>query len=63
MDEWLSAPAAYPEARRAIGALDPTVREEMHRALEPIDLHAGDTLFAPATRVMPPSSSWAGASR
>ena len=46
LEEWLSAPAAYPEARRAIEALDPIVREELNRGLEPIDLHAGETLFA-----------------
>ena len=42
MEEWLSAPAAYPAARRAIEALDPVVREELDRGLEPIDLHAGE---------------------
>jgi CRP-like cAMP-binding protein len=47
MDEWLSAPGAYPEARRAIEALAPIVREELDRGLEPIELHAGETLFAP----------------
>ena len=46
MEEWLSAPAAYPAARPAIEALDPIAREELDRALEPIDLHAGETLFA-----------------
>ena len=46
LEEWLSAPAAHPEARRAIEALDPIVREELNRALERIDLHAGETLFA-----------------
>jgi lysophospholipid hydrolase len=46
LEEWLSAPAAYPEARRAIEALDPTAREELDEALEPIDLPAGATLFA-----------------
>ena len=46
LEEWLSAPAAYPEARRAIEALDPIVREELNRGLERIDLHAGETLFA-----------------
>ena len=45
LEEWLSAPAAYPEARRAIEALDPIVREELSRGLEPIALHAGETLF------------------
>ena len=45
LEEWLSAPAAYPEARHAIEALDPVVREELNRALEPIDLRAGETLF------------------
>src|SRR5207253_1212004 len=29
-----------------IEALDPIVREALNRGLEPIDLHAGDTLFA-----------------
>jgi predicted acylesterase/phospholipase RssA/CRP-like cAMP-binding protein len=46
MEEWLSAPAAYPEARRAIEALDPIVRQALDRGLERIDLHAGETLFA-----------------
>ena len=46
IDEWLSAPGAYPEARRAIEALDPIAREQLDRGLEPIDLHAGETLFA-----------------
>ena len=46
IDEWLSAPGAYPEARLAIEALDPTAREALDRGLEPIDLHAGETLFA-----------------
>jgi lysophospholipid hydrolase len=46
MEEWLSAPAAYPEARRAIEALDPIVRQALDRGLEPIDLHVGETLFA-----------------
>ena len=45
LEEWLSAPAAYPEARCAIEALDPIVREELSQALEPIALHAGETLF------------------
>ena len=45
LEEWLSAPAAYPEARCAIEALDPIVREELSRALEPIALQAGETLF------------------
>src|SRR5437868_7006240 len=45
MEEWLSAPAAYPAARLAIAALDPIVREALDRELEPIDLHAGETLF------------------
>ncbi len=45
MEEWLSAPGAYPEARRAIEALNPGAREELDRGLEPIELHAGDTLF------------------
>ena len=47
LQEWLSAPAAYPAARLAIEALDPFVREALCRELEPIDLHAGETLFAP----------------
>ena len=46
LEEWLSAPAAYPAARLAIEALDPIAREELDQALEPIDLHAGETLFA-----------------
>lgn len=46
IEEWLSAPAAAPEARRAIDALDPIVRQEMDRGLERIDLRAGDALFA-----------------
>ena len=46
LEEWLSAPAAYPAARLAIEALDPFAREELDRELEPIDLHAGETLFA-----------------
>lgn len=46
MQEWLSAPAAYPEARRAIEALDPIVREDLDRGLERVELHAGETLFA-----------------
>ncbi|MCU0501569.1 MAG: cyclic nucleotide-binding domain-containing protein, partial [Anaerolineae bacterium] len=46
LEEWLSAPGAYPEARRAIDALAPMVREELNRGLDPIDLHAGETLFA-----------------
>jgi predicted acylesterase/phospholipase RssA/CRP-like cAMP-binding protein len=46
MEKWLSSPATYPAARRAIEALDPIVREELDRRLEPIDLHAGETLFA-----------------
>ena len=29
LEEWLSAPAAYPAARCAIEALDPIVREEL----------------------------------
>jgi predicted acylesterase/phospholipase RssA/CRP-like cAMP-binding protein len=45
IEEWLSAPAAYPAARQAIEALDPSAREEMDRRLEPIDLQAGETLF------------------
>jgi lysophospholipid hydrolase len=45
LEEWLSAPGVYPEARRAIGALDPVVLGELNRALEPIALRAGDTLF------------------
>lgn len=45
LEKWLSAPAAYPEARRAIEALDPIVRQQMDRGLEPIDLRAGETLF------------------
>jgi CRP-like cAMP-binding protein len=46
LEEWLSAPAAYPEARRAIEALAPIVREELSRGLEPIALRAGEALFA-----------------
>lgn len=46
IEEWLSSPAAHPAARRAIEALDPIAREELDRAFEPIDLHAGETLFA-----------------
>src|SRR5689334_24923876 len=46
MEEWLSAPAAYPAARLAIEALDPIVREALNRGLEPIDLRAGEALFA-----------------
>jgi lysophospholipid hydrolase len=46
MEAWLSAPAAYPAARLALEALDPIVREALDRGLEPIDLHAGETLFA-----------------
>ena len=57
LEEWLSAPAAYPAARLAIEALDPIAREELDQELEPIDLHAGETLFAAATRVTPYSSS------
>ena len=45
LEEWLSAPGVYPEARRAIEALDPVVREALNRALEPIALQAGETLF------------------
>ncbi len=47
MEEWLAAPRAYPEARSAIGALEPAAREALDRALEPIDVRAGETLFAP----------------
>jgi len=46
MEKWSSAPAAHPDARRAIEALDPIVREELDQGLEPIDLHVGETLFA-----------------
>ncbi|HEX9115394.1 MAG TPA: cyclic nucleotide-binding domain-containing protein, partial [Anaerolineae bacterium] len=46
IEEWLSAPGAYPAARRAIEALDPVAREELDRDLEPVDLRAGETLFA-----------------
>ena len=46
LEEWLSAPAAYPAARLAIEALDPMARQELDQELEPIDLHAGETLFA-----------------
>jgi predicted acylesterase/phospholipase RssA/CRP-like cAMP-binding protein len=46
LDEWLSAPAAYPEARLALHALEPAVWNALDRGLEPIDLHAGQTLFA-----------------
>jgi CRP-like cAMP-binding protein len=46
MEEWLSAPGASPEARRAIEALDPAARDLLDRGLEPMDLHAGATLFA-----------------
>ena len=46
MEEWLSAPAAYPAARLAIEALDPIVRAALNRGLESIDLRAGETLFA-----------------
>lgn len=45
LEEWLSAPAAHPEARRAIEALDPLVRAQLERGLEPVTLRAGDTLF------------------
>ena len=47
LQEWLSAPAAYPAARLAIEALDPDAREALCRELEPVELHAGETLFAP----------------
>jgi lysophospholipid hydrolase len=47
LQEWLSAPAAYPAARLAIEALDPAAREALCRELEPVDLHAGEILFAP----------------
>lgn len=45
IEEWLSLPAVHPDARRAIEALPPIVREELDRALKPIDLRAGETLF------------------
>src|SRR5512146_546683 len=47
LEEWLSAPAAYPEARQAIGALAPVIREEFNRGLERINFQAGENLFAP----------------
>ncbi len=46
MDKWLSAPWAYPAAHHAIEALDPIVREELDRGLEPVVLKAGETVFA-----------------
>ena len=45
LEEWLSAPGVYPEARHAIEALAPIVRAELNRALEPIDVRAGEILF------------------
>jgi predicted acylesterase/phospholipase RssA/CRP-like cAMP-binding protein len=46
LEEWLSLPAAHPDARRAIEGLPPSAQEDLDRGLEPIDLHAGETLFA-----------------
>jgi lysophospholipid hydrolase len=46
LEEWFSLPGVHPAARAAIEALDPIVREAMDRGLEPIDLRAGETLFA-----------------
>ena len=46
IEKWLSAPGSNPAARRAIEALDPSAREDLDRELEPIDLQAGETLFA-----------------
>ena len=63
LEEWLSAPAAHPAARLAIEALDPIAREELDQELEPIDLRAGETLFAGGDPVTPHSSSCAAGSR
>jgi NTE family protein/lysophospholipid hydrolase len=46
MEEWLSAPAAHPAARRAIEMLDPIARDELEQGLEPMDVPAGESLFA-----------------
>jgi predicted acylesterase/phospholipase RssA/CRP-like cAMP-binding protein len=45
MEEWLSSSAAFLAAYPAFQALELIARQELAQRLEPVDLHAGETLF------------------
>ncbi|MGE5603221.1 MAG: cyclic nucleotide-binding domain-containing protein [Nitrososphaerales archaeon] len=47
MNEWIASPAAFLAAYPAFRALDPAAQQELAGALEPLDLHPGEILFAP----------------
>ncbi len=47
MNDWQRAPAAFLAAYPASRALDPEAQQELLEALQPVELHAGETLFSP----------------
>ena len=47
IEEWLASPAAFLATHPAFQALDPIAQQELAQALEPVELHPGEILFAP----------------